>query len=965
MNGNQNKKPSWRNTPAARILSVVLGASMALSLMPTEGLAWVRAKASDLVVEELAAAKKDDSIPEWAIDDDPEAAEPSLTTQASFPVSYDLRNDGWMTPVKMQNPWPTCWSFGAIAAAESSLLSSSGTTYAETVQAGTPFDLSERHLIYFAQSPITEADDPTQVGEGLHALDEDGNPNAPFKGGDPFNASTLFASAAGPAPEALFPYRGSSESTEYQYYRDHKDEVIEDEVKPYFQDIMGMTVAEYIQKILDDEGRTITEQDAYEDAYQLQLESSKEVDYYQDRDDWSVPNPGQSGKSSRFGSVGYVLQNGNVLPDYWVGGVRNEAGMDAIKQELLNGRGVAICVKTDEALPGETGKSHYLDRDTWAHYCFDTAEQATHAVCIVGWDDNYSRDNFKALDALGGEHKPEYDGAWLAKNSWGSETDASEDDLGNVVNRRKWGVKNAAGEHTGYFWISYEDVTLSRAETYEFSIDINWAKDYDCLQYDYMPVQRTFIPWGSDDGSVLSSANVFEVTSDSEIEAVSAFSPSADMRITFALYLLNDGGQISADGSEIDGELLYRTSKNYAYKGYHRLDLTVPITVRAGQRVAVVTTSSEVQTDGSRRYAASWASGFSKEYMEAVGGEMYTKGVINEGESFIYENGKWEDFSVRQDTIKQELEAAYRVGGWEFDNFGIKLYTTSADHFHDFTYSALGDTITATCGGAGACDVTEGLTLTIAAPADLTYDGRAKSASVVGGYSTTAFPGGYEIRYYRDDEEVDASDVVGAGDYVATLTACGATARVGFAIKPAKPARPATTAYPSKGRVAVSWKAVKGAESYQVQWRRAGAKKWTTKSTRGRSKAATGLKAGALYEFRVRAVVGSAKGAWSKPSRRWLRGAAGVQASAGKSEGSIRATWKADKAATGGYKVLVYAKKGGRAVATKKAKAGATSATVKGLKSGKSYYVRVRPYRVKSDTTYAGATSSWKVAKAR
>ena len=111
--------------------------------------------------------------------------------------------------------------------------------------------------------------------------------------------------------------------------------------------------------------------------------------------------------------------------------------------------------------------------------------------------------------------------------------------------------------------------------------------------------------------------------------------------------------------------------------------------------------------------------------------------------------------------------------------------------------------------------------------------------------------------------------------------------------------------------------------------------------------------------------MGSAKGAWSKPSRRWLRGAAGVQASAGKSEGSIRATWKADKAATGGYKVLVYAKKGGRAVATKKAKAGATSATVKGLKSGKSYYVRVRPYRVKSDTTYAGATSGRKVAKAR
>ena len=54
-----------------------------------------------------------------------------------------------------------------------------------------------------------------------------------------------------------------------------------------------------------------------------------------------------------------------------------------------------------------------------------------------------------------------------------------------------------------------------------------------------------------------------------------------------------------------------------------------------------------------------------------------------------------------------------------------------------------------------------------------------------------------------------------------------------------------------------------------------------------------------------------------------------------------------------------------KVVATKTVKAGATSVTVKGLKSGKTYYVRVRPYRVKSSTTYTGVISGWRTAKAK
>ncbi len=50
-----------------------------------------------------------------------------------------------------------------------------------------------------------------------------------------------------------------------------------------------------------------------------------------------------------------------------------------------------------------------------------------HGVLIIGWDDNYSKDNFVY-------EKPEKDGAWLVLNSWGS----------------SWG-------NNGTGWISYED----------------------------------------------------------------------------------------------------------------------------------------------------------------------------------------------------------------------------------------------------------------------------------------------------------------------------------------------------------------------------------------------------------------------------------------------------------------------------------------------------------------------------
>lgn len=116
---------------------------------------------------------------------------------------------------------------------------------------------------------------------------------------------------------------------------------------------------------------------------------------------------------------------------------------------------------------------------------------------------------------------------------------------------------------------------------------------------------------------------------------------------------------------------------------------------------------------------------------------------------------------------------------------------SSSSHDHSWTYSATGSSIIAKCGNDG-CDITSGLTLTISAPKDLTYDGTAKAATVNTDFNTTAFPSSPYAIGYSDGKKTLAGAPTDAGTYTATLIAEGQEASVEYTIDPASLAQGTT-----------------------------------------------------------------------------------------------------------------------------------------------------------------------------
>ena len=179
-------------------------------------------------------------------------------------------------------------------------------------------------------------------------------------------------------------------------------------------------------------------------------------------------------------------------------------------------------------------------------YYDSQSKLADHAVAIVGWDDSYSRTNFKA------GNQPLGDGAFIVKNSWGT----------------SW------GDH-GYFYASYYDANIGK---YNAVFTAQPTTNYNSI-YQHDPLGFT-APFGQ--GTSDWGANIFTATGNENLAAVSFY--TQDLNAPYDVYVYTDptAGPINPSGP------VAHVTGSTPLPGYHTVPLGSSVSLRAGQRFSVV-----------------------------------------------------------------------------------------------------------------------------------------------------------------------------------------------------------------------------------------------------------------------------------------------------------------------------------------------------------------------------------------
>ncbi len=180
-----------------------------------------------------------------------------------------------------------------------------------------------------------------------------------------------------------------------------------------------------------------------------------------------------------------------------------------------------------------------------------------HAVTIVGWDDNFSKDKFS--------QKPPGDGAFLIRNSWTT------------------GDFDHNQSYSGYFWMSYYETSLDHDA---IAAEFDTADDYDNnYQYDqvfwpaYVPLKK--------------GANIFTAHSEwgyygEEIKAVAFETSSSNISGRIDIYT-----GLSEDATDPEsGILAGSTTFETTYAGYYTIPLDEAVFVDKGERFSVVITNT-------------------------------------------------------------------------------------------------------------------------------------------------------------------------------------------------------------------------------------------------------------------------------------------------------------------------------------------------------------------------------------
>ena len=271
-------------------------------------------------------------------------------------------------------------------------------------------------------------------------------------------------------------------------------------------------------------------------------------------DEKDVPYSGDlvklnSGVLAMVSNYAYEYDTAHLQNTYLINIKKNA---DYVKREIMNHGAVGVSYKSQ----GNACKRLSDSTDGIKYSFYDkTTGNADHAVMIVGWNDGYSKDNF---DYQGS--KPNNNGAWLVRNSWGGYCD--------------------------YFWMSYETKSLTDTA---WVFDAEKADNYDNnYQYDGSPYSYNL-------SDCAKCANIFKTQEKGDIgsEILSAVSFS-DLESTNMSYKIEIYTNLKDKGNPLSGikQESATTSGKTTYAGYYTVSLKNPVELAPGTSYSVVITTS-------------------------------------------------------------------------------------------------------------------------------------------------------------------------------------------------------------------------------------------------------------------------------------------------------------------------------------------------------------------------------------
>jgi len=270
--------------------------------------------------------------------------------------------------------------------------------------------------------------------------------------------------------------------------------------------------------------------------------------------------------------------------------------VNTLKQAIMNYGAVAIGFSMDFDC--------YLSNDEKSYYSpipinIQHEHAGGHAVAIIGWDDTYSRTNFKTM--------PSRNGAWIVKNSYG-----------------------AGFGDNGYMYISYDDASISDIVSY----DAVSAADISANNYQHDGTANPSYVLNLKSGT--SCANVFQAKASSAgyneiLDAVGVYVATSNVNYSVQIYT-----GLTSNSNPTKGKKMFSSPQRgtLSNAGYNRIELTQPVTLAAGEKYSVVITlstanGSKVQMGVEADYYNNWI-GFDAGVKKSAG--------------FIKEKGKWIDY---------------------------------------------------------------------------------------------------------------------------------------------------------------------------------------------------------------------------------------------------------------------------------------------------------------------------------